>query len=427
MRLVSVFVLMLMAVMTGRLSAQWVEIARPDSLADRYTHASAYDPVNDRIYMIGGCGRLPRGVSLCQRYDPDRDTWETMAPMPTPRTWIGGAYIRGRIYIAGGWTENMGVNEEYNIAANEWQTRAPMPVSADGYQVAVWRDSLMYIMGGFEVSSCLYGVKTVQVYSPFTDTWTIGTSMPRHGGWGAGTIVGDTIYITGAYDGLTHRLWTEMLRGVINPADPTEITWLSGPELPLPVANQSTASLRGKIYWFGGFTADTVGSQTRKGWVYDPATGGIDSIPSLPPTVGLGLEMGSAAGREVTNELFQIAGQGTDTTAWPYHKIQLSPPSVVEESRCDVEPVTLEVRSGVAGGNVQVRYALLRSGWVRIQVQDVTGRVVRTLVSGQTRAGSYAAAWDGRDEYGRPARSGVYFCRLQAGEFTTARKMVKVE
>jgi len=43
------------------------------------------------------------------------------------------------------------------------------------------------------------------------------------------------------------------------------------------------------------------------------------------------------------------------------------------------------------------------------------------------RTGSYAAAWDGRDEYGRPAGSGVYFCRLQAGGFTAARKMVKTE
>ncbi|MCX6841486.1 MAG: hypothetical protein NTX53_04270 [candidate division WOR-3 bacterium] len=38
------------------------------------------------------------------------------------------------------------------------------------------------------------------MYNPFTDTWAIGTSMPRQGDMGAGTVVGDTIYITGSYN-----------------------------------------------------------------------------------------------------------------------------------------------------------------------------------------------------------------------------------
>jgi flagellar hook assembly protein FlgD len=75
----------------------------------------------------------------------------------------------------------------------------------------------------------------------------------------------------------------------------------------------------------------------------------------------------------------------------------------------------------------QIHYEIDRPCRATLMVYDQSGRVVRTLVSGLTRAGSYTAAWDGRDEYGRPAGSGVYFCRLQAGEFTAARKMVKAE
>jgi flagellar hook assembly protein FlgD len=76
---------------------------------------------------------------------------------------------------------------------------------------------------------------------------------------------------------------------------------------------------------------------------------------------------------------------------------------------------------------VQIQYEIARPCRATLTVYDQSGRVVRTLMSAQVQAGSYAAAWDGRDEYGRPARSGVYFCRLQAGKFTTARKMVKTE
>jgi hypothetical protein len=421
-RFAAVLVVTLMAVMTGRLRAQWVPFSPPDSLPDRAGLATVYDPVNDRIYMIGGDpGEEPTGSNSCQRYDPNRDTWETMRPMPTPRVWTGGAYIRGKIYVAGGEPGDLGVNEEYTVADGSWRTRAPLPVATFACQIGVWRDSLMYIMGGIDPN--WNGMETVRIYSPFTDTWTVGTPMPRPGDMGSGTIVGDTIYITGSYNRPTGRVWTEMLRGAINPADPTQITWFSGPRLPAPAAAQSTASLHGKVYWFGGYESE-FSSRTRRGWVYDPATGGIDSIPSLPPTVGRGLAGGGAVGREVSNELFQVAGSADSATVRPYNKIRFAPLAVAEESRRDVEPATLEVWSSVASRNVQIRYALRRSGWVKLQVQDITGRVVRALVSGQMQAGSYAAAWDGRDRYGRPAGSGVYFCRLQAGGYLATKKLL---
>ena len=383
-----------MPVVAGRLMAQWVEIARPGSLPDRMWPASVYDPVNDKIYMIGGSS-----VNLCQRYDPNRDTWEMMRPMRTPRYAIGGAYIRGRIYVVGGYPGDLDVNEEYTMATF-------------AYQVAVWRDSLMYIMGGIDPN--WNGMETVRIYNPFTDTWTVGTPMPRQGDMGSGTIVGDTIYITGANQRDQGLMWTEMLRGAINPADPTQITWLSGPQPPVPVACQGTASLNGKVYWLGGLTSET-GSTTRSCWVYDPATGVIESIPTVPPTDDSGLVYSSAVGREATSELYQIAGRPD----YSYHRLTFSPQGTGEAGPA----VMLDAfRNGV-----QIHYEIDRPCRATLTVYDRSGRVVRTLVSAQVQAGSYAAAWDGRDRYGRPAGSGVYFCRLQAGEFTTAGKMVKTE
>jgi len=65
---------------------------------------------------------------------------------------------------------------------------------------------------------------------------------------------------------------------------------------------------------------------------------------------------------------------------------------------------------------------------VRLVVYDVLGRRVRTLYSGELlTAGHYRTSWNGRDDEGRPAASGVYLYQLIAGEdFTAVGRMALV-
>jgi hypothetical protein len=61
---------------------------------------------------------------------------------------------------------------------------------------------------------------------------------------------------------------------------------------------------------------------------------------------------------------------------------------------------------------------------VNLAIYDSAGRLVRTLVDRRVGPGMHSEAWDGRDAIGKPAASGVYFCRLEAGHRTLARKAV---
>ncbi len=74
-----------------------------------------------------------------------------------------------------------------------------------------------------------------------------------------------------------------------------------------------------------------------------------------------------------------------------------------------------------------IRYELAAPGTVALRVYDVRGRLVRTLVDASQSAGPHAVTWDGRDDGGRPAASGVYFYRLDAGRSVLSKKMVLVE
>jgi|GEM_PF-3128721 len=63
-------------------------------------------------------------------------------------------------------------------------------------------------------------------------------------------------------------------------------------------------------------------------------------------------------------------------------------------------------------------------GWVNLSIYDVRGRLVRTLVDRSLLPGHYETLWNGKDDSGTAVSSGLYFCRMQAGEFTATRKMV---
>ena len=71
-----------------------------------------------------------------------------------------------------------------------------------------------------------------------------------------------------------------------------------------------------------------------------------------------------------------------------------------------------------------INYDLPRRVQVRLEVFNVVGRRVATLVNGIQEAGRKAAVWNGLDQRGVAAASGIYFYRLTAGEFAATSKMV---
>ena len=72
-----------------------------------------------------------------------------------------------------------------------------------------------------------------------------------------------------------------------------------------------------------------------------------------------------------------------------------------------------------------IRYTVPQPGaLVRISVYDLRGRVVRTLVSQEKAPGEHVAIWRGRDDLGNDLGSGVYFYRIEIGDYRVDRKMI---
>jgi flagellar hook assembly protein FlgD len=60
-------------------------------------------------------------------------------------------------------------------------------------------------------------------------------------------------------------------------------------------------------------------------------------------------------------------------------------------------------------------------------VYDVSGKLVRELVDEVQPPGGYSVKWNGRNDGGSMVGSGVYFCRMTAGEFSRSIKIVLVK
>jgi hypothetical protein len=80
-----------------------------------------------------------------------------------------------------------------------------------------------------------------------------------------------------------------------------------------------------------------------------------------------------------------------------------------------------------AGPSATIHYALPVDSKVTVEVFDVQGRSVITLVDQFVPAGYHSVVWNGRDSKGKIAASGVYFCRVQCcdGE-EILKKVIKV-
>ena len=103
-------------------------------------------------------------------------------------------------------------------------------------------------------------------------------------------------------------------------------------------------------------------------------------------------------------------------------------PAIQEDQADAVEGPSLRPnRPNPFNPETTIAFDLATAGRVSIRVFDITGRLVRDLIPQEEyRRGTHVVSWDGRDGQGRQVPAGIYFYRIEAGEWSETRKMVVV-
>ena len=75
----------------------------------------------------------------------------------------------------------------------------------------------------------------------------------------------------------------------------------------------------------------------------------------------------------------------------------------------------------------EIAYALPTDCRVTLTIYNILGQKVRVLVDEYQSVGNKSAKWDGKDDQGQEVTSGVYFYRIQAGDFEETKRMILVK
>jgi len=104
--------------------------------------------------------------------------------------------------------------------------------------------------------------------------------------------------------------------------------------------------------------------------------------------------------------------------------------TVCKKGEGDYQPVSYNVSQNYPNPfnpSTTIEYEVPTAGEVKVEVYNLLGELVTTLVDEYREPGFYTTQWRGKDAAGRTVGSGVYLYRLKSGSFTGVRKMVLVK
>ncbi|MBM4403804.1 MAG: choice-of-anchor J domain-containing protein [Candidatus Cloacimonetes bacterium] len=203
--------------------------------------------------------------------------------------------------------------------------------------------------------------------------------------------------------------------------------WLITPQFACP----TQANLTFKTYVYRGSVNQDhyyVKVSTNNGqtwtmlWDATALTGGWTTYTDV-----LTIPLTAYAGQNIKLAWHAVDGPGNDGLWYVWFIDQVKVEGVVSN-----EDVTSPVIQTELQGNypnpfnpeTTIRYSVKEATPVTIEIYNVKGQLVRTLVNEAKASGSYSNVWNGMDNNGHSVSSGVYFYKMKAGSYSSTKKMI---
>ncbi|MBN1560264.1 DUF3160 domain-containing protein [candidate division KSB1 bacterium] len=247
-------------------------------------------------------------------------------------------------------------------------------------------------------------------------------------------------FIQPATDRLTDDQWRTMLKKAINPPPPA---WTASFCL-----NPATPMLSATFYeWSKPATLGVRHDQIQKWRKGEPLTFrfSINNIaasdsPDLKIKLADGCEIAPPVERDAQGDGWKVSAE---TASWPLGTTIISISKRTAEGALDYRThFTLESATEIATSAKPAFYGLYQNypnpfnsrtfikiempkkSTVSLELFDIRGCKVKTLVSSTQPAGLYVVPWDGTNDKGQPLSSGIYYYRMVTAEFSDVKRLI---
>jgi N-acetylneuraminic acid mutarotase len=187
-----------------------------------------------KIYLFGNRETVTGGfwpLMNSFRYDPDKDTWDSLSQMIFVHTDGDAVSLGNNIYLIGGandyinnnylWFSITGKSERYNPETDQFSEIGDMPHAVSGHASAVYNQKILVFGGDTHDYSWdgWRGTNLIQEYDPTTDAWRLMKRMPFPRFECKAVVSGDYVYIIGGHDN-HHKRLKEVWRFDLNYLEP---------------------------------------------------------------------------------------------------------------------------------------------------------------------------------------------------------------
>lgn len=257
----------------------------PKEVAD---NTMARDPVTGKVYSMGGTYSQYGSVAGIDNsafvYDPGSDAWSPIADAPVARQAAASAVIDGKYYVVNGWAAGADASpvaemDIYDPNTGQWSIGAPNPVPAGGGSAYAVLDGSLYVVGGCIDGACSTPTNAVQVYHPYSDSWTSAANYPRAISFASCGAIDGRLYCAGGI-----QATGAVADGYVY--DPLSNSWSPIAPMFVPLASSFYTAANGLLLVEGGF--DGAGNIVNQGEAYDPKTNSWIPLPNLPTQITRG-------------------------------------------------------------------------------------------------------------------------------------------
>ena len=372
-----------------------------------------------KILVIGGLFERS-----CELFDPQTETWTMTDSLPSSRNWGGFTTTvlqDSRILVVGGLTQDsLGTPfifsdrcEMYDPITEKWDIVASINIGRDNHRATILNDGKVLITGG-EISGST--TNQCEIYDPTLNTWEIVAQMNERRSLHAVILLKNgNVFISGGSNG------DSPLLNSCEVYDVSTNEWVLAADMSVYRKDHHIYYLTkiDKLLILGGGTLD-FGEDTWE--IYDPNS--LESLYYEAFPINQLLEYNNV---QLPNENIFVAG-GWEFIYTPLPAFFPGKRSWIFDITTDIpEKEVKNIKDFYLEQNypnpfnpgTSIQYTVSSRQFITLKVYDMLGREVATLVNEEEPAGNYEVEFDGSN-----LPSGMYIYKIQAGEFSDAKKML---